>query len=289
MRRFPSMKIGLASVLSCLALMLGMFATTGTASAHTAWNHPFINASNYVRTGACVDFVLQGGGFTPDKHVDLFVNGGGSINPDRVRADDNGNFLVDATACENFNEFSSCGAYIVSYNYCGFNLPEQNFCGLNGYSVFQTCTGFIGSTLKSLGQGGQCQWPNQNQWCQGQGQNWNQGNNCQGQWCQGGQGNNCQWPNQNQWCQQNGYPNNGGNNCLWNMQQQWCQQNHHRNFQVPLFDFCNFNFHNHRHEFSQFPFCFQFFQQECPLSIIITAVDEHTGHRAHYAFSVGGF
>jgi hypothetical protein len=341
MRRFSSMKIALASILSCLALMLGMFATTGTASAHTAGNHPFINASDFQRTGECVSFVLEGGDFTPNKHVDLFVSGGGSIDPDRVRADGDGNFLVDATACENFDEFSNCGGFIDTFNFCGFNLPQEDFCGVSGFD----CSGFFGSTLKSLdcnpqqdpfcmpGQGngnGPCSspmppaWCNQGQgnggnpcnsqnppsWCQ-QGQG-NGGNPCHSQnppsWCQQGQGNGgnpCNSQNPPSWCQQgqgNGgnpchsqnppswcFPNNGGNPCHSQTPPPWCFQNHPHRFHIPLFNFCNFNFRNHRNEFSTFPFCFRFFPQQFALSFVITAVDEHTGKRAHFGLSVGGF
>src|SRR5271167_5029640 len=99
MQRFPSMKIGLASFLSCLALVLGLYTTTGTASAHTI--HPFINVvSGLQRIGNCVSFQLEGGDFTPGLPVNLFASasGGASINSGGVRADGNGNFSVWATA-----------------------------------------------------------------------------------------------------------------------------------------------------------------------------------------------
>ena len=271
------MKIGLASFLSCLALVLGLYTTTGTASAHSAI-HPFINVvSSLQRSGNCVSFELEGGDFTPNHHVDLFASasGGGSINPDRVRADGDGRFLVDATACQNFSEFSNCGSFIESTNFCGFNLPQNDFCGLNGFSQFQTCP-FIGSAMKPVSCGPMnpmCQYPNNGggNYCQQYPTLCNQGGNGGGNYCQ-------QHPDQ---CNQGG--NGGGNYCQqYNGQ---CNQNHQSQFRfhrVSVFNFCNFNRHG------RFPFCFQFFRQQFPLQIDITAVDEHTGRHAHYGIGIGG-
>ena len=277
MQRFPSMKIGLASFLSCLALVLGLYTTTGTASAHSAI-HPFINVvSSLQREGNCVSFELEGGDFTPNLHVDLFASasGGASIDPDRVRANGNGRFLVDVTACEN-QQFENCGNFINSLSFCGFNLPQNDFCGLNGFSG--VCP-FIGSAMKALpcppmdpmcqqgqGQGNPCRSPNPPSFCQqGQGQ---------------GQGNPCQSPNPPSFCQ-GGQGNGGGNFCQQHPDQ--CNQNHHRfRFpRVPLFNFCNFN------RQGRFPFCFRFFPRQFPISIGITAVDEHTGRRAHVGIGIG--
>ena len=134
MRRFAFMKIGLASILSCLALLLGLCATTGTASAHTTASHPFINVvSNLHRFGNCVSFQLEGGGFTPNHRVDLSARafGGASIDPSRVRANGHGRFLVDVTACGN-RQFESCGGFIESPGFfCGVSLPSQDLCGFN--------------------------------------------------------------------------------------------------------------------------------------------------------------
>ena len=302
MQRFPSMKIGLASFLSCLALVLGLYTTTGTASAHSAI-HPFINVvSGLQNLGNCVSFQLEGGDFTPNHHVDLFADGGGSINPDRVRADGDGRFLVDVTACEN-QQFSNCGSFIESTNFCGFNLPQNDFCGLNGFSQFQTCP-FIGSAMKPLP--GPCMQP----WCQ-QGQGGQGGQQCNGNmpppWCQQGQG--------GQGGQQ-GQGGQGGQQCnghmhavrgaRWAKVVKWQQgqaassatgicrrrgasmakvvkagQQHHLRFHIPVSNFCNFN------RQQRFPFCFRFFHQQFPLQILITAVDEHTGHRAHVGISIG--
>ncbi len=312
MQRFPSMKIGLASFLSCLALVLGLYTTTGTASAHSAI-HPFINVvSGLQNLGNCVSFQLEGGDFTPNHHVDLFADGGGSINPDRVRADGDGKFLVDVTACEN-QQFSNCGSFIESTNFCGFNLPQNDFCGLNGFSQFQTCP-FIGSAMKPLpgpcmqpwcqqgqgGQGGQqCNGNMPPPWCQqGQGgQGGQQGQGGQGgQQGQGGQGGQqCNGNMPLPWCQhgqggQGGQQGQGGQGqCNGNMPPPWCQhgqggqggQQHHLRFHIPVSNFCNFN------RQQRFPFCFRFFHQQFPLQILITAVDEHTGHRAHVGISIG--
>ncbi len=151
MRRFPSMKTGLASILSCLALLLGLYTTTGTASAHSA-NHPFINVvSGLDRVGNCLSFVLEGGDFTPNHHVALFASasGGANIDPDRVRANGDGRFATDAQACGFGEFFNNCGGFIDNPDFfCGTNLNPEEFCGLPGFSGFQSC--FTGSAMKSL-------------------------------------------------------------------------------------------------------------------------------------------
>jgi len=290
MQRFPSMKIGLASFLSCLALVLGLYTTTGTASAHSAI-HPYINVvSSLQRAGNCVSFVLEGGDFTPGLHVDLFASasGGGSISPDRVRAGGDGRFIVDATACQNF-AFQNCGSFIESTNFCGFNLPQQDFCGLNGFSGFQTCP-FIGSAMKPLSG---CVPP----WCYGPGGSGGLGGRgTGGPGLQGPQGSpnqpgsqspqdftpNGRWTGCQQMdCQYNRGSGNGNHGCQGNYYSQNSQGCFPR---VSVFNFCNF----HRHGLSSFPFCFPFFRQQFPLQIVITAVDEHTGRQAHYSIGIGG-
>jgi hypothetical protein len=212
MRRFTSMKVGLASILSCLALLLGMYATTGTASAHTAI-HPFINiVSGLQRFGNCLSFDLEGGGFTPNHHVDLSARsfGAASIDPDRVRTDSHGRFSVGVTTCGNF-EFSNCGGFIENPGFfCGFHLNDEQFCGFN----FEP----------------------------------------------------------NEFCFPDRFPG---------------QFPGIRRFQfgfrpISTSDFCRFHFHE------GFPFCFRFFPREFPISIRISARDEHTGHRAHAFASIGG-
>jgi len=217
MRRFPSAKVGLASILSCLALLLGLYATTGIASAHTTASHPFINVvSNLHRFGNCVSFQLEGGGFTPNHRVTLSARafGGASIHPDRVRANGDGRFSVGVTACGN-QQFSNCGGFIENPGiFCGFNLNSQQFCGFN-FEPNQFCfpERFPG-----------------------------------------------QFPGQFSGCRQ-------------------FQCGFQR---LSVSDFCRFHFHE------RFPFCFRFFPQEFPISLRISAVDEHTGHRAHAGVTIGG-
>jgi hypothetical protein len=285
MRRFPSMKVAFASILSCLVLLLGMFATTGTASANSTI-HPFINLSDLSRFGDCVSFRLDGGDFTPNHHVDLFANGGANIRPGRVRADGNGNFSVLATACAN-QAFSSCGSFIESFNFCGFILPQQDFCGVSGFD----CSGFFGSAMEPAQCNPQMQnctpppcIPNvpSNPMCHHMrhGHNGPNGNN-------GSNGNN--GPNGPMGPPFNCHP---GQTCCQpfsNFPQ--CRiPGHHfpphprfRFHRVSVFDFCRFHFHQ------SFPFCFRFFPREFVISILITARDEHTGKRAHAFISAGGF
>ncbi len=213
MRRFPSAKVGLASILSCLALLLGLYATTGTASAHTA-RRPFINVvSGLQRFGNCLSFQLEGGGFTPNRHVDLSARsfGGTSIDPDRVRTDSHGRFSVGVTACGFGRFFQNCGGFIENPGvFCGFNLNEEQFCRFN----FEP-----------------------NEFCFPQ-----------------------RFPGQ--------FPGIRP-----------FQFGFHR---VSVSNFCSFHFHE------QFPFCFRFFPREFPISIRLTAVDEHSGRRAHAFVSFGG-
>ena len=315
MQRFPSMKVGLASILSCLAILLGLYTTTGTASAHSAI-HPFINVvSSLQRSGNCVSFQLEGGDFTPNHHVDLFASAGGgaSINPDRVRANGDGRFLVDVTACENL-AFENCGNFINSTNFCGFNLPQQDFCGLNGFSG--ACP-FIGSAMRAL-PGPECPLPP----CfmpSGPGMGGSGGTGGPG-----GRGPGGPWSNQSplgphfpqvpqvpqgplgspgsQGPQGSPGPHNfmPHHDCFTNPGSPGCPGQQHndcfrfprpgcpffhppfRFHRVPLFNFCNFNRHG------RFPFCFRFFPQRFTISILITAVDEHTGKRAHAGVSIGG-
>jgi hypothetical protein len=289
MRRFTTMKVAFASILSCLVILLGMFATTGTASANSA-NNPFINVSGFSVSGGCASFLLVGGGFSPGHHVDLSANIGASISPSRVLADGNGNFSVPATVCTN-QVYSTCGTFIASPTaFCGYNLNEEEFCGLSGI----VCSGFIGSAM----QPAQCNPPSMNP-------------NCNKQPCPPNQPNNnpmCHMRHGNNGSNGNHGPNgNNGNTgpngpmgpqsgCHSN-QMQCCHQfpnstqcrnqgNHFpytrfRFHRVTVLDFCRFHFHQN------FPFCFRYFPQEFVISVIITARDVHTGARAHAVISIG--
>ncbi len=140
MHRFPSMKVGFASILSCLALLVGMLATTGTVSAHTAGSlnagrtvDPRIHVAFVIRAGTdCTSFLLVGRHFSSHSHARLFadsVNGfGSSIDPRRVRTDSHGDFSAAATVCSH-SDFQSCGEFIGNpFSFCGFGLNPQQFC-----------------------------------------------------------------------------------------------------------------------------------------------------------------
>jgi hypothetical protein len=133
MRPFLSLKIGLACTLSFLVLMLGLYTTTGAASAHTTRRPFLIVASNIRSFGNCASFQLAGGGFGPFRPIVLSAHafGSASITPNRVRANGNGNFSVGVITCNN-TLFSNCGGFIQNPgSFCGFNLPSQDFCGFN--------------------------------------------------------------------------------------------------------------------------------------------------------------
>ncbi len=137
MRRFTSMKVAFASVLSCLAILIGMFATTGTASAHTASStrhvDPTIHVAFVNRAGTdCTSFLLVGEDFSRHSRARLFadsVNGFGAfIDPRSVRTDSRGDFSVFATACGH-SDFQNCGELIDNpFSFCGFGLNPQEFC-----------------------------------------------------------------------------------------------------------------------------------------------------------------
>ncbi len=145
MRRFPSMKIGLASFLSCLAIMLGMFTTTGTASAHSSnsarHERPIINVFDVQRGfGNCVSFELSGLGFSPGHHASLFAEsrdvGDASIDPSSVRIRHNGTFDRQVQVCFS-DQFSSCGEFIDNpFSFCGFGLNPDEFCQFGNESTF---------------------------------------------------------------------------------------------------------------------------------------------------------
>ena len=116
------LKIGFASAFSCLALLLGLFASTGVASAHSA-AHPHLNINGGEQvsaTGRCVSVDITGTGFTPshgDNHnhaqLDASDTQGDnlSIDPDSVRVDGDGNFDATVNICgleEQFNQGTHC-------------------------------------------------------------------------------------------------------------------------------------------------------------------------------------
>jgi hypothetical protein len=140
MRRFTSMKVAFATILSCLVLLLGMFATTGTASAHTTSSatpdhfvDPRIHVAFVIRAGNdCTTFLLVGHDFSSHGRVRLFALGVNDFDvrifPRSVRADEDGNFDTIATACADF-QFQSCGEFIENpFFFCGFGLNPNQFC-----------------------------------------------------------------------------------------------------------------------------------------------------------------
>lgn len=105
------LKIGFASILSCLALLLGLFSFMGTASAHSVRHiHPEISIDSEQASSfsSCVSTSISGTGFTPSKgshhnHA-LFSasdNSGGnlSIDPNSVRVDGSGDFSATVNIC----------------------------------------------------------------------------------------------------------------------------------------------------------------------------------------------
>ena len=139
MRRFTPMRLGIASFLSCLALLLGAFTSTGTVSAHTvtAQIRPFINVFDVTNFGNCLDFRITGGDFSPGSRALLRAESpegiGVSIDPSRVGVNGGGNFARSAQVCADFARFSSCGDFIDNPDsFCGFNLNPEDFCG-NGF------------------------------------------------------------------------------------------------------------------------------------------------------------
>lgn len=107
-------KIGLASVISCLAFVLGLFAFTGIAWAHSTnlarGVHPEINIDNsqVSSTSNCVVLSLSGSGFTPSKsshhnHALLSTTDDQgddlSIDPSSIRVSGNGNFSETVNIC----------------------------------------------------------------------------------------------------------------------------------------------------------------------------------------------
>src|SRR3989442_14384951 len=79
MRRFTTMRLGIASFLSCLALLLGAFTSTGTASAHTVNAqrvHPLIHVFDAFRSGNCINFRMEGEDFSSDDRATLLAETG---------------------------------------------------------------------------------------------------------------------------------------------------------------------------------------------------------------------
>ena len=139
MRRFTTMRLGIASFLSCLALLLGAFTSTGTASAHTvtAQIRPFLNVFDVTHFGNCLDFRITGGDFSPGGRALLRAESPEgvdvSIDPGSVGVNGNGNFARGAQVCADFARFRSCGDFIDNPDFfCGFNLNPEDFCR-NGF------------------------------------------------------------------------------------------------------------------------------------------------------------
>ena len=105
------LKIGSASVLSCLALLFGLFSLPGTATAHSAHGvHPRINIEGaQVNTASeCVAVDISGSGFTPSQggrsnHAQLEAsdtNGDSlSVDPSSVQVEGDGNFSAAVNIC----------------------------------------------------------------------------------------------------------------------------------------------------------------------------------------------
>jgi hypothetical protein len=107
-------RIGFASAISCLALLLGLFTFVGTASAHTTNNardvHPEINIDNS-QAGSfsnCVTISLSGSGFTASKgshHNHALIsarddNGDDlSVDPSSIRVGGDGSFSESINVC----------------------------------------------------------------------------------------------------------------------------------------------------------------------------------------------
>ncbi len=138
MRRFTTMRLGIASFLSCLALLLGAFTSTGTASAHTGNAqrvHPLIHVFDAFRSGNCINFRMEGEDFSADDRATLLAETGNGrdvfIDPRIVHVNGDGSFSRRALACVRFNrfEFENCGDFIESPTFfCGFRLNPEDFC-----------------------------------------------------------------------------------------------------------------------------------------------------------------
>ncbi len=269
MRRFAFFnKVGLASVLSFLAILLGLYTTTGTASAHSAQpahSHPIINVFDVSRFGTCLTFRIEGENFSPNHHADLeavsfnggifnggFNGGNVSIGPDRVRVNGNGRFATDADACGFGGFFNNCGSFINSPNFfCGVNLNPEDFCGGFGFEPSAFCFGgsafggFPGQCQFQCQFPGQCSFPGQ---CQFSGQ-------FPGQ---------CQFSDPFRQCQFS------GQDCRF---KQECFRH------VRVDDFCRFHF---------FSFCnFRF--RNRTVELLVKAVDDHTGNGSNIAVIRFGF
>jgi hypothetical protein len=158
MQRFTTMRLGVVSFLSCLALLLGAFTSTGTVSAHPVsaqHTHPQINVFEVAQSGGqCLDFRIEGEDFSANHHADLLVEsdqgGDVSVDPDSVHVNGDGNFARDAEVCVSFNRFNNCGNFIDNPDFfCGFSLNPQEFCG-NGFGFEPSQFCFPGT---SFGEG----------------------------------------------------------------------------------------------------------------------------------------
>ncbi len=108
MRRYHTLKIGLASTLTCLALLLGLFTTGGTVSAAST-PHITVSAVSLASTN-CLTFQLTGSGFSAHSTAELVAlapSTGANIQPGQVLTDNKGKFSTEATACVPTSQGSS--------------------------------------------------------------------------------------------------------------------------------------------------------------------------------------
>jgi len=100
------LKLVLVSVLSVLALALGLFSSTGIASAHTTVSQasPHISRSFVSHSLNCVVVGINGSHFHRRTSVDVFARVRGSDRfLKRVRVDGNGDFSTTVSVC-NFGQ-----------------------------------------------------------------------------------------------------------------------------------------------------------------------------------------
>lgn len=96
------LKLFFACVLSAFALLLGIFSSTGTASAYSTVSQasPHISVSFVSERTNCVVVGIHGNGFHRNTHADLFTRRGG-VNSflKRVKVDRDGDFSTSVTVC----------------------------------------------------------------------------------------------------------------------------------------------------------------------------------------------
>jgi hypothetical protein len=96
------LKLVLVSILSVLALMLGLFSSTGVASAHTTVSQasPHISRSFVSHSFNCVVVGINGSHFHRRTSADVFAQVRGSIRfLKRVRVDGDGDFSTTVSVC----------------------------------------------------------------------------------------------------------------------------------------------------------------------------------------------